>query len=306
MHGFFARRPDHLIPLQLDLAACDQPALGLRPPQGSAEQGSVTNIMVEEAKRDPTVQEIVVALRETTLGSRGRGGSGVVRRLESQEPAPDQRWAMREGSGERAMPARPIEIPAATALRDAEMQRLLDENAQLNQRVIGLLKLLEREQAARQAAEGEAAWVEAERRSVAAEVRGAIEAQVKPVLLTVLQLLQHLQSGVATPRVAVETETAAWRRSIAYRTAEPGLADRLRPRDPPPPLAAQRSATPGDAASGGYYPGWIADLIKTVGGDAPAPAPPPAAEAGGERPEPQRPTRGRHIIARLFGRAAAR
>jgi len=301
MHGFFARRPYRPIRLQLDLAARDQPAIGLRPPQETAEQGSVTNIMVEEAKRDPTVQEIVVALRETTLGSRGRGGNGVVRRVASPEPTPDQRWAMREGSGERAIPAPPIEIPLAAALRDAEMQRLLDENAQLNQRVIELLKLLEREQAARQAAEGEAAWVEAERRSVAAEVRGAIEAQVKPVLLTVLELLQHLKAGAATPpRVAVETETAAWRRSIAYRSAEPGLADGLRPRDLPP-LSPQRSAAPGDAAAAGYYPGWIADLIKTVGGDAPA----PPTEAGGERPEPQRPTRGRHIIARLFGRTAA-
>jgi hypothetical protein len=280
--------------------------------------------MVEEAKRDPTVQEIVVALRETTFGSKGRGSAATARRSEPDERASEQRWAIRDDIGERASVATaPRQSAALTAagLRDAETRRLLDENARLNERVIELLKLLEQEQEARTAIEAEVLRAAAERASIASEVRGAVEAQVKPVLLTVLELLQHLQSGAAAPRLAVETETAAWRRSIAYRSVEPGFVEALRSREatlkvdrvpPETERSAPANTTAGtptsgatamEARAGGYYPGWIPDLMRTVGGEA---GQPPVAESGNDKAEPQRPSRGGQLIARLFGRASAR
>src|SRR5690349_17921992 len=110
--------------------------------------------MGEEAARDPTVQEIVVALRETTLAGRRRGIGAVAERVPESERNPRPRWIPSEiplGHVVAEHPAsrRGAGSPDVTALRDGEMQRLLDENARLNQRVVELVKIIE-EQAARE------------------------------------------------------------------------------------------------------------------------------------------------------------
>jgi hypothetical protein len=112
----------------------------------------------------------------------------------------------------------------------------------------------------------------------------------------------------------VQTETTAWRQSIAYRGAETGFAEPPAYRDTG---RRQTAAERSEPAAGGYYPGWIADLIKTVVGDktigdkfsgeklSDEPGAPPIDQRV-EGTEPRQPPRRRHFITRLFGRAADR
>jgi hypothetical protein len=141
--------------------------------------------MVDRAERDPTMEEIVVALRETRRAA-GRVAPFTVvngQREGSQRPtgAVDERNPIAGATN-------------ITDLRDGEIQRLLAENAHLNQRVVSLLKVLEHEP--RNAAY---ATSDTGRDVVSREVRAALEAELRPVLDVLLRLLEALR-GAPTRR----------------------------------------------------------------------------------------------------------
>jgi hypothetical protein len=129
--------------------------------------------MVQRAEHEPTMEEIVVALRETrrvagrpasNAGSRRAGGN----RTGNVVTYP-QSW-----------------VADVADLRDNETERLLTENARLNERIIFLLKVIEHEQtrfAARMAAE-------ADRDAIMREMRAALKAELRPSLLVFLRLLE--------------------------------------------------------------------------------------------------------------------
>src|ERR1700684_2313833 len=99
-------------------------------------------VMVERARREPTMEEIVVALRQTTRDA------DQVHQLAITGPS----------RGTRIVSGINQSIDVVD-LRKYEVERLLQENARLNARVVSLLKVLEHmqslyaESAAGQAAE---------------------------------------------------------------------------------------------------------------------------------------------------------
>ncbi len=222
--------------------------------------------MGESAEREPTIEEIVVALRETRLPGRA-GGMTVIggnfgeartsqnaaqnagpngARFEPRpaRPAPGQEdWAVSFGDGAP---------PDLAALRDAEIQRLLGENARLNERVIFLIKVIEREQALRTAERSAGGLAAEERAGIVREVRAALEAELRPVLLTLVRLLERQRPGGVPPGrpnggAAVRPDSAydaRWIpdliRAMSGEAAPAGPADPVRPRIEPA-AAPQRS-----------------------------------------------------------------
>src|ERR1700722_6445881 len=86
--------------------------------------------MVQRAEREPSMEEIVVALRETRRdGDRMQPFGGAT-----------QSRGFRAAKGVHGS-------TDLTDLRDTEIERLLEENARLNARVVTLLKVIEQEQA---------------------------------------------------------------------------------------------------------------------------------------------------------------
>jgi hypothetical protein len=139
--------------------------------------------MVEQADREPTMQELVGALRET-------------RRSAGRAPLFTVVGGHSSGEGVIAAEARnatsgPTDI---ANLRNGEIERLLAENSRLNDRVVFLLDVIEREQArpARDAAP------EQDGGAIVHDVRAAIEAELRPVLQVLLRLLEQ-QRGRAPP-----------------------------------------------------------------------------------------------------------
>jgi len=133
--------------------------------------------MVDRAEREPTMDEIVVALRETRRAAGRSAPFTVVGGQRDHKQAPD--------ATDDAQNATDI-----AALRESEIQRLLTDNARLNERVMFLLKVIEREQPSN-------------RTEVAAEVSGdailhdvkvTLEAELRPVLDVLLRLLEKLQA----------------------------------------------------------------------------------------------------------------
>lgn len=131
--------------------------------------------MVECAEREPTLEEIVVALRETRQGA-GRASPFTV--VEGQP-------------GDKATDV------AVSDLRDGEIERLLSENARLNERVVFLLKVIEREELRHSERAVEHAPVGIDRGVIAREVKAALEAQLHPVLLVLLRLVEKRHAGPA-------------------------------------------------------------------------------------------------------------
>lgn len=123
--------------------------------------------MAQRAPREPTMEEIVVALRDARRSAD---------KLQPFPVAKHPRANTNIGSTDLA------------DLRDTEIERLLAENARLNARVISLLKVLEQEQAnsAQLAVE---APVEADREAIYRDVRAALEAELGPLLLVLLRVL---------------------------------------------------------------------------------------------------------------------
>ena len=216
--------------------------------QGTASGagGKIKVIMVEEAKREPTVEEIVVALRETTFRGKGRGISVAGRRAADDFKRTAIPHPLRQDDEEEpgAIEYKEAAFTDIADLRDGEMQRLLGENTRLNERIVALLKIIEREQIARNEqrnAERESARQSEERDAIVRQVKGALEAELRPVLLTVLQLLEQppLYGGVQR----VQARDASFHPPPPEHRETPGIAPHPARHDPPRHDVARHDAS---------------------------------------------------------------
>ena len=118
--------------------------------------------MAERARREPTMEEIVVALRQTT------------RDADRVPPL-----AVADPSRGKRIVGGINNLTDVVDLRDDEVERLVQENARLNARVVSLLKVLEHQQAvhAESAVErtAETTRIDAVREAILREVRTAID-----------------------------------------------------------------------------------------------------------------------------------
>jgi hypothetical protein len=152
--------------------------------------------MAQHADTEPTMEEIVVALRETHRDAgRSMPTQLLSRRSEGKSKPPNIiTYPQNARAGQTA----------AADLRDSEIDRLLTENARLNERVVFLLKIIEREQAQ----SAELAALAMEREAMFRHVKAALKAELRPPLLV---LLRMLEKQVADPnRLATEDAPSAW------------------------------------------------------------------------------------------------
>jgi hypothetical protein len=194
--------------------------------------------MIDRAEHDPTVQEIVVALRDT---ARRRGGV----MSPTAEPRSDPERSDGGGRSQRVDSLHRVsrgESAATTgfaALRDGEMQRLLDENRRLNERVVFLLKIIEHDQQMLANERAAALLLAEEQDTVARETRAALEAEWRPILVTLLGMLDRRdreppsERGVRRYFGGAKTHTRA--------AGRPGR---------------------NDSDEHGYDPNWVFDLIR--------------------------------------------
>ncbi|HUB12508.1 MAG TPA: hypothetical protein VMB34_11160 [Acetobacteraceae bacterium] len=168
-----------------------------------AGQRDVTPPMVS-LEREATIEEIVAALRAIRPGAENAlshispgSGAGV-------DPTSGRRSATNGGALAYQSGVADRDGDGATAavdiarLRDREIDRLLAENAKLNQRVMFLLKVIERTRMQPESAIASAASGQAQS-EVYHAVRIAVEAEVRPVLLAVLRLLQKQRDLIGPP-----------------------------------------------------------------------------------------------------------
>lgn len=127
------------------------------------------------------MEEIVVALRETRRAA-----------------APTAPFAVVGGRrGGRQVPGAAADAPNRTAgstdiadLRDGEIERLLADNARLNERVMFLLKVMDREQARHAPSAAEHAAGETDPGAIVHALRVALQAELSPVLQVLLRVLE--------------------------------------------------------------------------------------------------------------------
>lgn len=81
-------------------------------------------------------------------------------------------------------------------LRGGEIERLLAENVRLNGRIVFLLKVIECEQARSSALTAKLAAMETDR-ARSSDVKAALEAELRPVLLVLLRLLEKRRADPA-------------------------------------------------------------------------------------------------------------
>ncbi len=278
----------------------------------SGAGGKIKVIMVEEAKREPTVQEIVVALRETTFRGKGRGISVPNRRVADEFKRTAIPYPARGDEDEKPAPIEYKEaaFPDIADLRDGEMQRLLGENARLNERIVALLKIIEREQIARNEqrdAEREIAQKSQERQAIVHEVKGTLEAELRPVLLTVLQLLEQPPLYGGVQRLPTREASFHPQPSVEHReppNAAPRPARHDVPRDAGRDAGRpERAPPPHNAERGGYYSGWVPDLIRAAESDPSAPGP---VDTGHEKPQELPRQHNRGFFVRIIERIIIR
>ncbi|HZS84477.1 MAG TPA: hypothetical protein VFA50_16505 [Stellaceae bacterium] len=241
-----------------------------------------------EAAPEPSVDEIVVALRDMT----GRRSGREVAALRGGTPAFDPPLIRPRADHSQQRDA----ATDVAALRDAETLHLLAENRRLSEQVFDLLKRLEEERqwrrdneaAAERAARAEHAAAE-QREAVAREVREAIEAELRPILKGILRILERTGGERGAPRMAsgaalarlgtAETQAVAQENALRAATQPPCEPARLRePSDEPRRLAAARPE-PRRAEAGrsarDRHAAWILDLIEAAGARLPPEARPP-------------------------------
>jgi hypothetical protein len=150
---------------------------------------------------EPTMEEIVGALRETRRGAGWAPPFTVV-----GGHSGDKRAAGTASRGGGAAPAHGAAAGARSGmagstdiadLRDDEIERLLAENARLNERVLFLLKVIEREQAQNSVLAAEPAGIETDRGTIFRDVQAAIETELRPVLLVMLRLIEKQHTDAA-------------------------------------------------------------------------------------------------------------
>ena len=81
-------------------------------------------------------------------------------------------------------------------LREGEIDRLFGENARLNERIVFLLKVIEREQRRTGDLVG-GHRAETARAAVVRDVKATLEAELRPILLVLLRMLQTQQADPA-------------------------------------------------------------------------------------------------------------
>jgi hypothetical protein len=139
-------------------------------------------VMVERARREPTLEEIVVALRQTT-----------------RDAEPVHHFAITGPSRGKRIVSGINQSIDVVDLRDDEVERLLHENTRLNARVVSLLKVLEHMQSphAESAVDqtAETTQTEADRDAIPRAVRMALEAELSPILLMLLRLLERQRAN---------------------------------------------------------------------------------------------------------------
>jgi hypothetical protein len=183
------------------------------------------------------VQDIVVALRDTAR----RRGSDIASSGESRsdfERNEGRGRSQRVDSLHRAWRGESVADTGVTELRDAEMQRLLDENRRLNDRVVYLLKVIEHDQQMLANERAAAVVLAEEQETVARETRAALEAEWRPILVTLLRMLDR-RGQEQPPERGV--------RRIFGAKADTGAGGR---------------AGRNESDEHGYDPNWIFDLIR--------------------------------------------
>jgi hypothetical protein len=80
-------------------------------------------------------------------------------------------------------------------LRDREFERLLAENARLNKRIMFLLKVIGHQQARNAEFAADHTAIETDRDVNVRSLKAAVEAELRPVLLTMLRLLERRHEG---------------------------------------------------------------------------------------------------------------
>jgi hypothetical protein len=160
--------------------------------------------MVERSEREPTLDEIVVALRETRRGAARGPSFTVVGGSPSGNRASSAALNAGVGGATHEHGARDAQNDAAGStdvsdLRDGEIERLLTENARLNERVVFLLKVLEGEQARSAEVATVGVATGSDRGAIFDAVSMALEAELRPVLLVLLRLLQKERTQPAAP-----------------------------------------------------------------------------------------------------------
>ncbi len=159
--------------------------------------------MADRTEPDPTMEEIVVALRETKRGASRMPPLTVV----GGQPGVSRRSVVAGNAANGT--AGPIGI---AELRDGEIERLLAENAWLNERVMFLLKVIEHNQARNAEFEADHASIETSRDVNIRELRAAVAAELRPVLQIMLSLLekQRGRHEAADPATPQEPHDADW------------------------------------------------------------------------------------------------
>ena len=142
--------------------------------------------MMERAAHDPTMEEIVVALRETRRGASRMPPLTVV----GGPPGVNRTSGVAADAANGTAGSTDI-----TELRDREIERLLAENARLNKRIMFLLKVIEQEQARNAEFAADHPAIETDRDVNVRNLRAAVEAELRPVLLTMLRLLERRREG---------------------------------------------------------------------------------------------------------------
>jgi hypothetical protein len=175
---------------------------------------------------EPTMEEIVIALRETRHGTVRPPPLSVVRGRDVSDwtsnaaPSNENRGIGRGHVGAADADTKIASSDIAT-LRYAEIERLLADNARCNERILFLLKVIEREQTrnAQVAADTVAVAVEMDRGAILRDVRASLDAELRPVLLVMQRLLEKQQQlrpagksarspGVKAPCPAAPVERA--------------------------------------------------------------------------------------------------
>lgn len=137
--------------------------------------------MVDQAEREPTMEEIVVALRETRKGAAPAAPFTVVGGRRSGTQVPDVAAEI------RSQTAGSTDI---ADLRDSEIERLLADNARLNERIMFLLKVIEREQTRSAPPVTTHAAVETDPDAIVRALRVTLQAELSPVLQVLLRVLR--------------------------------------------------------------------------------------------------------------------
>ena len=153
--------------------------------------------MVERAELDPTMEEIVVALRETKRGAaRPLPFTVVDGHAGGNWAASDATSYDRETGEARSHGADAADGSTDIAnLRDNEIERLLTENARLNERVVFLLKVIERRQGRSIQPTANHGANENDHGAIFHDVKAALEAELRPVLLALVRLLEKQRAA---------------------------------------------------------------------------------------------------------------